>query len=602
MELKGNNFFVRAYTTRENSGDTYAAGFLANLLNESWKPSQTWYPQYVGAFAAATAAGQNATQAHLTARGVADQGRPAPGSSEFDRFKNEIVGVPIGLGQGGRPLGGAGFRDRTNMYHAEFMYNFMDKIKFMELIVGGNFRQYDLNSGGTLFATQDGRPTGQEFNINEFGGYAQASKKLMNERLKLSASLRFDKSQNFDIQYSPRASAVYTFLDNHNIRASFQTGFRIPTTQAQYIDLITPQARLIGGLPFQREASATGYNFTNNPVYTIENVTAFGNAFRATATNPATQQQAVQQVLPQAQQLVTQQVQAGQIPNNPEAIAAAVQATVAQLAPQAVAAIALQANRNILQPVQFRPYQPERVQAYEIGYKGLISSKLFIDAYYYFNNYRNFDGGQVVIQSNVGLVADANQTRDKANRFTEPSAITPLGLIGLGGTQGQPTRSVYSLPINLQQDIRTSGWGIGVNYALPKNYTIGGNIANNTILNEGDLGSLQSFWNTPRYRANLQFGNREIVRNLGFNITWRWQDQTIWQGTFVQQVVSERRLSVVPGFHTFDAQVSYKISPIKSILKIGGSNIFNNYYTQAWGNPAVGGLYYISLTFDEFLN
>jgi hypothetical protein len=35
---------------------------------------------------------------------------------------------------------------------------------------------------------------------------------------------------------------------------------------------------------------------------------------------------------------------------------------------------------------------------------------------------------------------------------------------------------------------------------------------------------------------------------------------------------------------------------------VGGSNLFNNYYRQAWGNPAVGGLYYVQLTFDELLN
>ncbi len=61
-------------------------------------------------------------------------------------------------------------------------------------------------------------------------------------------------------------------------------------------------------------------------------------------------------------------------------------------------------------------------------------------------------------------------------------------------------------------------------------------------------------------------------------------------------------LSVIPAYHTFDAQVSYKIPSLKTILKVGGSNLFNNYYRQAWGNPAVGGLYYVQLTFDELLN
>lgn len=54
--------------------------------------------------------------------------------------------------------------------------------------------------------------------------------------------------------------------------------------------------------------------------------------------------------------------------------------------------------------------------------------------------------------------------------------------------------------------------------------------------------------------------------------------------------------------HSFDAQVSKKISSIKSIVKIGGTNIGNKLYTTGWGNPSVGGMYYVSIMFDELLN
>src|SRR5690606_28039786 len=80
-----------------------------------------------------------------------------------------------------------------------------------------------------------------------------------------TASIRYDKNENFKGQFSPRVSGVYSVAQNHNIRASFQGGFRIPTTQNQYIDLPTPQARLIGGLPLFREK----YNMINNPVYRL---------------------------------------------------------------------------------------------------------------------------------------------------------------------------------------------------------------------------------------------------------------------------------------------------------------------------------------------
>ncbi|MCZ8163502.1 MAG: TonB-dependent receptor plug domain-containing protein, partial [Microcystis sp. LE19-196.1B] len=58
-ELKGANWFLRAYTTQERSGDAFAVGIAAQGINEAWKPSTTWFPQYVGAFAQAKLQGAN---------------------------------------------------------------------------------------------------------------------------------------------------------------------------------------------------------------------------------------------------------------------------------------------------------------------------------------------------------------------------------------------------------------------------------------------------------------------------------------------------------------------------------------------------------------
>lgn len=528
-ELRGSNFFVRAYTTQERSGDSYAGGVLGQLVNESWKPSQQWFPQYFGAYAqgafqnyaaayltnfaqtqnnaqaiaaAQGAASGNASTLHTNARNFADQGRLMPGTPEFEQATNAARENPIPRG--------ARFLDKTNLYHAEFMYNFTELAEIADITVGGNVRQYDLNSEGTLFARDSDN---EEFNINEFGAYVQASRKLFDDALKLTGSLRYDKNENFKGLLNPRISGVYT-LGEHNFRASYQTGFRIPTTQNQYIDLLTPQARLLGGLPLFRDR----YNLVSNPVYTVASVQAFGASAQAGAPNP-----------------------------------------------------------GLLQVHQFRDFQPEQVQTYEVGYKSLIGNKLFIDAYYYFTNFNNYIGTQIVIQNSV-------PNGNPANLFSSL------------------TRNTYGFPINRAEKIQSQGWALGVNYALPSNYTIGGNLAYNALVNTGDLEGFQTEFNTPRYRANVTFANREVVKNLGFSVAWRWQEAFLWQSTFVNNPAATSEVSIIPAYQTFDAQMSYKISPLKTILKIGGSNIFNNYYRQAWGNPSVGGLYYIQLTFDEFLN
>ncbi|RYF63393.1 MAG: TonB-dependent receptor, partial [Cytophagaceae bacterium] len=238
LELRGDNFTIRGYTTQERSGKSYTAGLASIFLNEAWKPSTSWYPQYAVAYAQARAGGQSDDAAHLAARAAADQGRPLPGTDAYNTYYEQVRNAPISSNTGGA------FLDKSNLYHAEGVYNFKNQIKFADVLIGANIRQYQLGSEGTLFADQAEGRAGR-ININEYGAFAQVSKSLFDEHLKLTASTRYDKNQNFEGQFTPRVSAVATFGE-HNIRLSYQTGFRIPTTQNQYIDLQTPQARLVG--------------------------------------------------------------------------------------------------------------------------------------------------------------------------------------------------------------------------------------------------------------------------------------------------------------------------------------------------------------------
>jgi outer membrane receptor protein involved in Fe transport len=519
LELKGSNFFVRAYTTGENSGQSYAAGTLGAGINEGWKPSQTWFPQYFGAYATAAlttfgatlqgalAQGQSPAQAyqaalaavnngvngfHNAARATADQGRVVAGSEAFNRIANEVKERPIpgDLRTPGRV--GAKFLDKTALYHFEGMYNFSNQVKWAEIIVGGNYRVYTLNSEGTLFAKDD---NGEEFNINEYGIYGQIAKKF-GEVLKVTASTRYDKNQNFKGQVTPRLSLVATAAKTHNFRASIQTGFRIPTTQNQYIDLATPSARLLGGLPFFRDR----YRLNEPDVFTLNSLLA----------------------------------------GRPERY-------------------------------QPREFQPERVVAWEIGYKGLINNKLLIDAYYYNNVYKNFDGGRAVVKN--------------------PSA----------GVSGANT---FSFPENALFDVKVQGAALGIDYSFGKSWTAGINTAYNALLNENDFinEGLQSSFNTPKWRYNINFANRNVAKNLGFGITYRWQDEFVWQSSFVNQGLATLSQSVIPSYATLDAQLTYKVPNIKTLIKVGGTNILNKAYTTAWGNPTVGAMYYVSLTFDQFMN
>jgi hypothetical protein len=57
---------------------------------------------------------------------------------------------------------------------------------------------------------------------------------------------------------------------------------------------------------------------------------------------------------------------------------------------------------------------------------------------------------------------------------------------------------------------------------------------------------------------------------------------------------------LVPAFQTLDAQLSYKFPAQKVLLKIGGTNILNQYYRDGFGNATIGGLYYASIGYNLF--
>ncbi len=511
-ELKGNNFSLRGYTTQENSGDSYAIGTLGLAMNEALSPSGDWFTNYGAAFGGAVP-GVTPFD-HNSAREFADSGMALPGSDAFDEARESIINTPLSEG-------GAKFLDRTDLWAVEGTYNLSDKISFAEVIVGANFRQYNLNSEGTLFALDE---EGNEYDIAEYGGFIQASRKLFNDKLKISTSLRYDKNENFDGRTTPRVSGVWQFLDNQYLRLSYQTAFRMPTTQNQYIDLLTPQARLIGGLPVFREK----YNFGSNPVYDQATYELYAGTFLTV----------------QGESLA-----AGQ--SESEALASAAAAAAPVLEGQEVGETDFELEQN---------------KTIEVGYKGLINNTFMVDAYYYNSRFNNFSGALNLFQSST-------------------VAGDPSGLLA---------PAVYQTTVSLDQEVKSQGAAISTSYLMPRNFVLSANYAWNELSNQEDFPEgFQAGFNTPEHKFNLSLANRKLTDRLGFNVVWRWQDAFYWESTFAQ--------GDVDAYSTLDLQFSYTLPELKSRLKVGGSNILNNRYEQALGNPTVGGVYYVSVIFDELL-
>lgn len=516
VQLKGSNFFVRGYVTQTDDGDSYNLSALGAFANERISPtSASWLPTYLGTYAGAllqqpgilTGGVPNSTQiagAHTAARQAADATRPAPGSPEFNSL---MTAIRTDLFKRNPP--GAGFFDNSRLWHAEFSYNF-DMIKdAIELQVGGNFRRYDLFSDNTVFneVGADG-VTNSRIKIDEYGGYLQAGKSLLDDRLKLSASVRFDKNQNFEGQFSPRASAVVSLGADkqHNIRTSFQRGFRNPDTQAQFIFFPSSTGTLLGST----EKNAARYGIHNGGAYSLSSL----QNFLATG-NPAA-----------------------------------------------------------LQVVNLRFVQPEIVRVFELGYKGLIGNNFLMDLNGFYNSYKDFISGQTVASINGG---------------TDPAFITPTNTTG-----AFTPFTLFRPAVNADVPIRSWGVGLGITYKFYQNFVFTGNYTWQDWDADLEAGSeFEIGFNTPRNKFSLGIGNREVVKNLGFDIGYRWQQDFFWQSAFTN--------NIIPAFGVVDAQVSYKVKSIKSIFKLGANNLFGEDYVTNGGGPFVGKLYYISITFDEFL-
>ena len=152
-----------------------------------------------------------------------------------------------------------------------------------EVQVGGSYREYALNSSGTIYTDYDG-----PISYGDMGLYTQIVKKMADDRLVVTGAARYDKAEFSDGAITPRVAIGYTVGKdrNHNIRLSVQTGYRNPTTQDLFIGFDVGRARLIGSAPdnparYQRDysVSAAGQALGVPATVTLSGENAFNNSF-----------------------------------------------------------------------------------------------------------------------------------------------------------------------------------------------------------------------------------------------------------------------------------------------------------------------------------
>ena len=546
LELKQKDkFFIRAYRTEEDAGDSYDAVFTALKLQEyNQVDNQEWYTAYknnwkdnfswddvnfeylmqldsmdfnTGSFYYSylineTAYTQNEftnicdsvlnantdliIANHGTVRDLTDleSNRLVPGTEEFKAALEDITSKTAYL------HGGTGFYDKSalNHIHSEYQFN----PDFATIKIGANFRQYTPDTKGSLFMD-----TATMITNKEAGFYTGIETNLFGEFLKMNSTFRADKNENFDLNFSPAMSLVLKPSEKDIIRFSFSSAIRNPTLSDQYLYYNVGRAILIGNL------EGHGEDYGENLV---------------------TVQSLINYYLP------------------------------AQL------------SKDSLEFFSVAPIKPEKAQSFEVGYRSTFFNKVYLDANYYYSKYTDFIGYQIGVKFDT--IGNSN-----------PDAYDI----------SMPSIQAYRMAANAQSTVTTQGASIGMNYYLSPNITLNGNYSWNKLNKEGEDDPIIPAYNTPEHKYNLGVIGRDIhlsatkniLRDFSFSINYKWVEEFIFEG-------SPQFTGIVPTYDLVDMQISKKLQQLNATIKVGSSNLLNNMHYEVYGGPYIGRMTYCSLLFN----
>ena len=416
-------------------------------------------------------------------------GFAAPGSPEFEQLFNSLVTKKNNEGEGGTR-----FFDESSLVHIHgekiFKPWWAEEIRF-----GANARRYTPDSDGTIFSDTNGRVITNQ----EIGMYTGIKRRFLEDKVIATATVRVDKNQNFPWVVSPAASLVWTPTPTDFVRLSFSSALRNPTLADQYLYLDVGPATLVGNLN-----GATD-------LVTVQSFIDYRNS--SSGAN-------------------------------------------------------IGFNLDTLVYFDIAPLVPEQVRTVEAGYRTTLGERLYLDANYYFSWYTNFIG------YNLGLDV----------LFQNPAF--PDFITGV---------DVYRYAANSLNQVQTQGASLGLNYFLDDHFTLSGNYSWNKLVKTDEDDPIIPAFNTPEHKYNLGVTARGLEDRhgdvWGFGVNYRWVQGFVFEG-------SPQFTGFVPSYDLVDAQINFKPANQSITLKAGASNLLRNEHIETYGGPTVGRLAYVSLALD----
>ncbi|ROI01371.1 energy transducer TonB [Chryseobacterium sp. G0240] len=380
VELAGKELTFRAYMSIENTGDSYNLKPLADNLDLTNLSNSNWKNIFQNVLQESLNNGIDLNAALIAARREADKNRVVPGTAAFEQLKNTIIGINnwdsanAGIA-GAPPTGGAKLEQRSRFYQGEITYDFTRWVKVFSLLAGADYRLYSITPDGNNFVDFE-RPVnernipladgtfGKNVMYRKYGVFVQLTKLFFEDKLKVNLALRADRNPEFETKFNPRISVVYSPVNQHNFRVSFQNGYRFPSLFEALSFVNNGNVRRVGGLSKANE----GLGYLDNS-YTLVSIDQF------TAS-------------------VNKDIDAGESPGQ-----------------------AALKNKGLLVVANLPKLQPEKVNSFEVGYKSsLLNGKLVIDWDFYYNVYEGFLGQVEVAVPKSGKVGSDNAVLDMLDR------------------------------------------------------------------------------------------------------------------------------------------------------------------------------------------
>ncbi|WP_333780823.1 TonB-dependent receptor domain-containing protein [Tenacibaculum pacificus] len=547
LELKSKYVTARGYYVNFNQGDkSFNTVLLAEGINNSYSIDDIWYQDYGAVYGNTfeTAIQTNSVEqadimAHEQARIYAERHKNGTIDAISNTLKNKNISD-----------GGAKTTDNSSYINGDIDFNLTDVVTFADIQMGATYRQHKLNSKGQLFTDLN-----DPIIYDSYGIYTQVIKKLVDDRLRLTGSIRYDKSTNFKGNYSPRISATYAsgVNRNHNFRGSYQTAFRNPTSADQYADQnlgsrIFEVGNVSGNL--ERYVSRTIALRPGSP-----GIPVVGTSVSLTG----------KQIVENSYTLNSQQ-------SFSNAVIESIDNNISPL-------LAIQNNVGLLEKATINPLRTEKVKTFETGYRSsfdLFGSLFEIDVNGYYSIVEDFIVTKIV---STPLFGDINQG---STDLLAPFAI------------GRYDYAQFAFRVNSPQNHDYYGGGISLSTAVLDGLNIGVNYMYNKFKEHqkgGDIYETGSFFNTPEHKFRASLGKETVFKNVGFNINARWQDSFLWSSNAVNSVISARTV--------LDAQINLRVPTIKSTFKVGGTNLFGTPYLTAPGIGEIGSVYYVSWKIND---